>query len=87
MPVPASADAAPPPPSPATVVDACLRLPTTPDPAAARRCVAPELRIRFTGGRAMQDPSQCATFDAGRHCWVKRRVERTEAVACSPAAH
>jgi hypothetical protein len=67
--------------TPAAVVDEYLRLLMLPDPAAARRFVAPDLRIRFTGGRAMRDPAQCAAFNATRYCWVRKRVERTETVA------
>lgn len=67
--------------SPAAVVDEFLRLLMIPDPAAARRFVAPGLRIRFTGGRLMADPAECAAFNAGRYRWVKKRVEATETVA------
>jgi hypothetical protein len=49
--------APPAPTTPAEVVDTFLRLIMVPDPAAARRFVAPGLRIRFTGGRAMGDPA------------------------------
>ncbi len=72
---------------PAALVDEYLRLLMIPDPEAARRFVAPELRIRFTGGRAMRDPSECAAFNAGRYRWVKKRVERTETVAGATPAH
>lgn len=71
---------------PAAVVDEFLRLLMLPDPAAARRFVAPDLRIRFTGGRAMRDPAECAAFNATRYRWVKKRVERTEVVAGGSAA-
>ncbi|TFY98506.1 nuclear transport factor 2 family protein [Ramlibacter rhizophilus] len=67
--------------SPAQIVDEYLRLLMIPDPAAARRFIAPDLRIRFTGGRAMRDPAECTAFNAGRYRWVKKRVERTETVA------
>ena len=67
-------------PSPAAVVDEYLRLLMIPDPASARRFVAPGLRIRFTGGRAMTDPAQCAAFNASRYRWVKKRIEGTEVV-------
>lgn len=68
-------------PPAAAIVDEYLRLLMIPDPAAARRFVAPDLRIRFTGGRAMSDPSECAAFNASRYRWVKKRVDRTETVA------
>jgi hypothetical protein len=70
--------------SPATageVVDEFLRLIMIPDPASARRYTAPDLRIRFTGGRAMSDPAQCTAFNASRYTWVKKRIERTDVVA------
>ena len=67
--------------TPAQIVDEYLRLLMIPDPAAARRWVSPGLRIRFTGGRAMSDPAECAAFNATRYRWVKKRVERTETVA------
>lgn len=70
-----------PPTTPAGIVDAYLRLLMVPDPEAARRFVAPDLSIRFTGGRAMHDPAQCAAFNAGRYRWVKKRIEATETVA------
>jgi hypothetical protein len=73
--------------SPAEVVDEYLRLLMIPDPAAARLFVAPDLRIRFTGGRAMQDPAECAAFNATRYRWVKKQVEATETVAGGTDAH
>ena len=69
------------PSTPAEVVDEYLRLLMIPDPDAARRFVAPGLQIRFTGGRAMSDPAQCAAFNATRYRWVKKRIEATETVA------
>lgn len=77
----AAPDAAP---TPAQVVDEFLRLVMIPDPASARRYVAPGLRIRFTGGRAMSDPAECAAFNAGRYRWVKKRIERTETIQPLP---
>lgn len=67
--------------SPAEVVDEFLRVIMIPDPASARRFVSPALRIRFTGGRAMSDPAECAAFNASRYRWVKKRIERTDTVA------
>ena len=67
-------------PSPADTVAEYLRLLMVPDPEAAQRFTSPDLRIRFTGGRAMRDPAECAAFNAGRYRWVKKRVERTETV-------
>lgn len=65
----------------AALVDEYLRLLMIPDPDAARALVAPTLRIRFTGARAMRDPSECAAFNAKRYAWVQKRVERTEVVS------
>jgi hypothetical protein len=67
--------------SPAAVVDEYLRILMIPDPDGARRFVAPGLRIRFTGARAMSDPAECAAFNATRYRWVKKRIEATETVA------
>ena len=67
--------------TPAKTVDEYLRLLMIPDPAAARQFVAPGLQIRFTGGRRMNEPAECAAFNAGRYRWVKKHVERTETVA------
>ena len=69
------------PTTPAEVVDEFLRLVMIPDPAAAQRWVGPDLRIRFTGGRAMREPAECTAFNAGRYKWVKKRIEHTETVA------
>ncbi len=74
-------DAKTPTPTPAALVDEYLRLLMRPDPDAARRFVAPGLQIRFTGGRAMRDPAECAAFNATRYRWVKKRIEATETVA------
>lgn len=69
------------PSTPAAVVDEFLRLIMLPDPVAARRYTAPGLAIRFTGGRAMADPTECTAFNKGRYAWVKKRIERTETVS------
>ena len=42
-------------PRPAALVDEYLRLPMIPNPASARRFVAPDLCIRLTAGRAVRD--------------------------------
>lgn len=69
------------PQTPAGIVDEYLRLLMIPDPAAASAFIAPDLRIRFTGNRAMKHPSECSAFNAQRYAWVKKRIERTEVVA------
>jgi hypothetical protein len=80
-------DAPNPRPTPAQVVDEYLRLLMIPDPDAARRLVASGLQIRFTGGRKMSDPAECAAFNAGRYRWVKKRVDATETVAGGTVEH
>jgi hypothetical protein len=69
--------------TPGEVVNAYLELVMRPDPVAARKFVAPEMRIRFTGGRAMSDPSECTAFNASRYRWVKKKIDRTETMAGS----
>lgn len=66
---------------PTHTVEAFLRTIMIPDPVAARAFTAPELRIRFTGGRPMRDPSETSAFNAARYKWVKKRFERTDLVA------
>jgi hypothetical protein len=83
--MPAGAPASP--ATPAALVDEYLRLLMIPDPDAARRFVAPGLRIRFTGGRAMSDPAECAAFNAGRYRWVKKHIQATETVAGGTPDH
>ena len=68
-------------PSPAAVVDEYLRLLMGPEPASARRLAAPDLRIRYVGGRLMNDPTEAARFTAGRYRWLKKRIDATETVA------
>jgi hypothetical protein len=67
--------------SPGAIVDEYLRLLMIPDPAAASQYVAPGLQIRFTGGRAMKAPAECAAFNATRYQWVKKKIDATETVA------
>jgi len=66
---------------PAALVDQYLRMLMIPDPDGARQLVSPALKIRFTGGRAMNDPAQCAAFNATRYRWVGKRFEATEVMA------
>lgn len=71
----------------AAVVEEYLRLLMIPDADAARRFVAPDLVIRFTGNRLMRAPSECAQFNAGRYNWVKKRIDSTEVVAGGTPEH
>lgn len=68
-----------------TLVENFLRAIMLPDPEGARAFVSPELRIRFTGGREMRDPSECSRFNAGRYAWVKKKFEQTDLVAGASA--
>ena len=77
---------APPALAPGPLIDEYLRILMIPDPAGVRHFVAPDLRIRFTGGRTMRDPGETSAFNAGRYAWVKKRIERTEVVAGGSAA-
>jgi hypothetical protein len=70
--------------SAAEIVDEFLRLVMIPDPVAASRYTAPDLKILFTGKRPMSAPAQCAQFNALRYKWVKKRIERTDVVLSSP---
>jgi hypothetical protein len=63
------------------LVDEYLRRHMIPDPAAAAELVAPGMRIRFTGNRAMRHPAEATAFNASRYALVKKKIERTEVVA------
>ncbi len=67
----------------AEVVNEFLRLVMIPDPAAASRYTAADLKIIFTGKRTMREPAQCTKFNALRYKWVKKRIERTDVVLSS----
>lgn len=64
-----------------------LRILMIPDPDGVRHFISPDLRIRFTGGRAMSDPAQCAAFNASRYAWVKKNIDATEVVVGGTAEH
>lgn len=71
----------------AAIVNEYLRLLMGAEPAAARRLAAPDLQIRYVGGRRMSDPAEAARFTAGRYRWIKKRIDATETVAGgTPAA-
>jgi hypothetical protein len=63
------------------LVEHFLQTIMVPDPEGARAFTAPDLRIRFTGGREMRDPAECSRFNASRYTWVKKRFEQTDVVA------
>lgn len=64
----------------ASLVEEYLRILMIPDPEGARAFVS-ELRIRFTGGREMHSPADCARFNSTRYAWVKKKFGRTEVVS------
>ncbi len=64
----------------ARIVESFLELSMIPDPAGARRFMAPDVAITFTGGRHMTSPSDSTAFNAGRYAWVKKRMERLDVV-------
>ena len=66
---------------PAGVVNEFLRLVMIPQPAAAARFTAPDMQIRFTGGREMHSPADTSAFNAQRYAWVKKKIARTDVVA------
>jgi hypothetical protein len=72
--------------TPKETVEEFLRIIMIPDPVGARAFVSPEMRIRFTGAREMQDPAECTAFNAGRYAWVKKRFEQTDVVASADGA-
>ena len=67
----------------AEVVNEFLRLIMIPDPTAASRYTAADMKILFTGKRAMREPADCTKFNASRYKWVKKKIERTETVISS----
>ena len=73
--------------SPKDLVETFLRTIMIPDPVAARAYVSPDLRIRFTGGREMKDPSECSAFNASRYAWVKKKFEQTDVVEGASSDH
>jgi hypothetical protein len=63
------------------LVEEYLRLLMIPDPERAGAFVSSDLLIRFTGGREMYAPVECAAFNATRYKWVKKKFDRTELVS------
>lgn len=55
-----------------------------PDPQSAALLTAADLKITFTGKRAMREPAECTKFNANRYKWVKKKIERTDVVIASP---
>lgn len=64
----------------AEIVEKYLEASMIPDPVAAARYIAPELRITFTGGRLFHHPREATAFNARRYAWVRKQMERTDVV-------
>jgi hypothetical protein len=65
------------------IVNEFLRLSMIPDPQSAARFTAADLKLTFTGKRAMHGPADCTKFNASRYKWVKKSIERTDVVISS----
>jgi ketosteroid isomerase-like protein len=62
----------------ADIVERFLEASMKPDPVAAARFMAPDVRITFTGGRKFDHPSGTTAFNAKRYKWVKKKIERSD---------
>ena len=61
----------------ASIVEKYLAASMIPDPVAAARYIADDLKLTFTGGRKMSHPRDSAAFNAKRYKWVKKKIERS----------
>jgi len=64
----------------ATIVERFLDASMIPDPVAAARYIADDLKLTFTGGRKFSHPRESAAFNAKRYKWVKKKMARTDVV-------
>ena len=64
----------------ASIVEKYLEASMIPDPIAAARYIADDLKLTFTGGRKMSHPRDSAAFNAKRYKWVKKKIERSDVV-------
>ena len=64
----------------ASIVEKYLAASMIPDPVAAARYIADDLKLTFTGGRKMSHPRDSAAFNAKRYKWVKKKMERSDVV-------
>ncbi|TXN08266.1 nuclear transport factor 2 family protein [Methylobacterium sp. WL103] len=62
------------------IVVAYLEASMVPDPELAATYMAPGIEIVFTGARSFRHPREVTAFNAGRYAWVKKRMERLDAV-------
>lgn len=65
------------------IVEAYLERSMVPDPEGAKKYLASDVKIIFTGGRQFSAASETAGFNAKRYAWVKKRILRTDAVQCT----
>ena len=65
----------------AEIVERFLVASMVPDPETAALYISGDLKITFTGGRKYGHPRETAAFNAKRHKWVKKKMERTDVVA------
>ncbi len=56
------------------IVSNFLAASMAPDPVKAATFMSSDVRITFTGGRAMPDPQAITAFNGGRYAWVKKRL-------------
>ena len=62
----------------ADIVERFLEASMKPDPVAAARFMATDVKITFTGGRKFDHPSGTTAFNAKRYKWVKKKMERSD---------
>ncbi|MDE1165632.1 MAG: nuclear transport factor 2 family protein [Pseudomonas sp.] len=56
------------------IVSNFLEASMAPDPVRAATFMAADVRITFTGGRAMPDPQTITAFNGARYAWVKKAL-------------
>ena len=56
------------------IVSNFLEASMAPDPDRAATYMAPDVKITFTGGRAMANPQAITDFNGGRYAWVKKSL-------------
>lgn len=56
------------------IVSNFLEASMAPDPERAATFMAPDVRITFTGGRAMASTQAITEFNGGRYAWVKKEL-------------
>lgn len=64
----------------AAIVEQFLDASMIPDPVAAARYIADDLKLTFTGGRRFTHPGESAAFNAKRYKWVKKKMARSDVV-------